>query len=859
MRLEAFKDISFQRQWNWLWWLRSLVSSKKSPCTGPFPYPILASIFCFLFFVPVCGQVSISGTVSDTQGNPIRDAEVYLKEVQQLQTTETDGRFEFNGIPGGKYTIIVFALEYEVYERELTFDTPFDLDIELLPLQAEQLSEVVLTRRREQIFALRKLRKVEGTALYAGKKSEVVLIDGLTANLAANNARQVYNQVVGLNIYDNGDAGIQLNIGGRGLDPNRTANFNTRQNGYDISADALGYPESYYTPTAEALEEIQVVRGAASLQYGPQFGGLLNFKIKKPNPNKKIALVSRQTLGSFNLFTSFNSLGGTLGKFSYYTYFNYKKGDGFRPNSGFDNKTYFGHLGYAFSERTKLTLETTFMNYLAQQPGGLTDTQFLEDPTFSNRGRNWFQVDWKLYSLRLDHAFSDKTDFSLNLFGLDASRKALGFRTNRVSQADDLEEPRELLVDNFNNWGAEARLLSRYRLGEQTSILLLGSKFYSTRNNQRQGPGTSGTDADFTLASEEFPNYERQSQFEFPNLNLAFFGENSFNLTDRLGLTPGFRLEHIKTESQGSYRRIFEDLAGNVESNEEIPDNRTFERTFLLLGLGATYTASNSVEVYGNFSQNYRSVTFNDIRVVNPSFQIDENIEDEDGFTADLGVRGRFKDVLSYDLSAFTLLYDNRLGEILRPATRTGENGEEIETGGIVRFRGNIGTALMYGLESFGDWNIRESILPGNEKVKFNYFINLALTRSEYLSSEENNVEGNQVEFIPEINLKTGLNFGYGNLLGSLQYTYLSEQFTDATNAEPLFGTESGAGVVGTIPAYDILDLSLSYSYKKWKLEAGVNNVLDNSYFTRRATGYPGPGIIPAQPRTFYTTLQLKL
>ena len=43
----------------------------------------------------------------------------------------------------------------------------------------------------------------------------------------------------GLNIFQNDDAGLQLNIGGRGLDPNRTSNFNTRQNGYDISAATL--------------------------------------------------------------------------------------------------------------------------------------------------------------------------------------------------------------------------------------------------------------------------------------------------------------------------------------------------------------------------------------------------------------------------------------------------------------------------------------------------------------------------------------------------------------------------------------------------------------------------------------------
>ena len=33
--------------------------------------------------------------------------------------------------------------------------------------------------------------------------------------------------------------GLQLNIGGRGLDPNRTSNFNTRQNGYDIKLPSI--------------------------------------------------------------------------------------------------------------------------------------------------------------------------------------------------------------------------------------------------------------------------------------------------------------------------------------------------------------------------------------------------------------------------------------------------------------------------------------------------------------------------------------------------------------------------------------------------------------------------------------------
>lgn len=62
-----------------------------------------------------------------------------------------------------------------------------------------------------------------------------------------------------------------------------------------------------------------------------------------------------------------------------------------------------------------------------------------------------------------------------------------------------------------------------------------------------------------------------------------------FNITPKFTRTPGFRLEHIKTQSIGSYRNIVLDLAGNPLLNEEIADNRTFDRTFLLMGLGATY------------------------------------------------------------------------------------------------------------------------------------------------------------------------------------------------------------------------------------------------------------------------------
>lgn len=815
------------------------------------------SLLFFIGFLSYSQEYSLSGKViSSTTGNPVSTAEIWNKTTGKLVLANGNGEYELTSLKPGIYKLAVFSYEYEIVEKQVEITEDTRVDFSLDPL-AESLSEVVLTARREQLFALRKLRKVEGTAIYAGKKSEVVLLDKVMGNMAANNARQIYSQVVGLNIYDNGDAGLQLNIGGRGLDPNRTQNFNTRQNGYDISADVLGYPESYYTPPAEALREIQVVRGAASLQYGTQFGGLINFRFKEPSP-KKIELLTRQSVGSYNMFTSFNSLSGTLGNVSYYTYYNYKGGNGFRPNSEYDSHNAFAHFAWQISDRTQVSFEYTFLDYLAQQPGGLTDAQFYEDPDYSNRKRNWFDVNWNLFAVKLKHQFSEKTDFSLNVFGLDASRKAVGFRENRVSQADDLSAPRELLVDNFSNWGAEARLLTRYDLLAEESVLLLGSKYYKTDNTQQQGPGSTAIGPDFKFATDEFPNYPRQSRFQFPNENLAFFGENIFNITNDFSVTPGFRFEYINTAAQGTYKYIILDLAGNPLQNETLSDNRNFKRSFVLLGVGSSYNLNATNELYANFSQNYRSVTFNDIRVINPVFQVDPNISDEEGFTSDLGIRGRLGNIFSYDAGMFALKYNDRIGEILRPEVRENAEGEMVETGRIVRFRGNIGDAFIYGLETFGEWNMKNTFFPAADHYRLNTFVNAAFTRSEYISSEATNVEGNEVEFIPAVNLKTGINFGYRDFLAGLQYTYLSRQYTDATNA-PQDVNDNQRGIEGSIPAYGIMDFSASYSFGKFKLEAGINNILNNTYFTRRATGYPGPGIIPAQPITWYSTLQFKL
>lgn len=802
------------------------------------------SLLLLLFFTAnTFAQFTINGVVLGADGKKVAAVAVYNKTSATKTSTNSNGEFSFEVDENKNYELVFYKENYGIVEKTVTTS---DSNLQIVLEKITALSEVVINKQRDKVFALNKLRDIEETAIYAGKKTEVIAVNKLTANKSTNNTRQIFAQVVGLTINESSDGGLQLSIGGRGLNPNRTSNFNTRQNGYDISADVLGYPESYYATPTEALEEIQIVRGAASLQYGTQFGGLVNFKIKKPT-TKPFELITRNTVGSYNLVTNFTSISGTNGKFSYYSFYNFKQGDGFRPNSDFNSKNYFANLNYQFTSNTSLHFDYTYFNYLAQQAGGLTDVMFNENPEQSNRSRNWFAVNWNLFALRLKHKFANNADFSLQLFGLDASRKTVGYRSNRVSSEDIDGTVRDLIAGDFVNYGAETRYLKRYQIKGNNSAFLIGAKYYQSRNTGIQGPGSAGSDANFHLATDDFPFYANQSDYVFPNINISLFGENIFKVSPKFSITPGFRFEKIRTKAEGSYRKINLDLAGNVILDETIVENNEKDRNFLLLGIGFSYKPQNRIEFYGNVSQNYRSVTFNDIRTVSPSQVIANDITDEKGYTSDIGVRGQIGNKITFDSSVYALYYDDKIGEY----EAQNPNG----AAAVVRFRDNIGTAITYGFETMIDWSLSNTFFNQNEDFSWNLFTNTAITNSEYLKSNAPNIEGNKVEFVPLYNIKSGSAIGYKNFMASLQFTYVSSQFSEANNSVT-DTNDNTYGIFGQIPAYYVADISTSYKWKRFKLEAGINNFTNNSYFTRRATGYPGPGIIPSDNRTFYATLE---
>ncbi|MFM8431587.1 MAG: TonB-dependent receptor plug domain-containing protein, partial [Bacteroidota bacterium] len=165
----------------------------------------------------------------------------------------------------------------------LTFLNPAEDSLEIR--MKGQLSEVEITGY--EASRLRTPEVVDGIIL-AGKQSAIIDISATDANLVQNLSRQVYSRTPGVFIWESDGSGVQTGISVRGLNPNRSWEFNVRQNGYDIAADPFGYPEAYYSPPLEAVESIRIISGSASLQFGPQFGGLLDYCMKSGDSTKKI-------------------------------------------------------------------------------------------------------------------------------------------------------------------------------------------------------------------------------------------------------------------------------------------------------------------------------------------------------------------------------------------------------------------------------------------------------------------------------------------------------------------------------------------------------------------------------------------
>jgi len=691
----------------------------------------------------------------------------------------------------------------------------------------------VTVERPRIMDGIGQMKDYQDGIIYAGMKNEVLDVDSLDADKAINNTRQIMGRIPGVEITENEMGGFTANgIGFRGLNPYQSIETNTRQNGYNISADLYGYNEAYYLPPMEAVKSITILRDGAALSFGPQLGGVVNYELKDGGA-EPLDVDATQTTGSYGLFNSFNSIGGTIDNFKYYGFLQYRRLNGWRDNSQQTQWSGYASVKYDPSHDFHAGAEYTSLRNLVQMPGGENDSMFYANPQASLRSRNWLESPWNILAAHADYHISQSASLTL-LSSYLFSQRNLVWRNEDVPPevpdtigSDLAYSPREVEREFFNTFTNELRFLSDYDILGQDQTLSFGVRYsYSYLIRKDGAEGTTGTDFDLTTLSPW------GQDMNFYTTNIAPYIQNIFRINDLLSITPALRVEYLGTTANG----YAENEDGSTSQPYVYTNDEKHARAFMLGAMSAEYKTSDATNIYVNFSQSYRPITYSDLTPFGTIARIDQNLKDASANDLDFGYRGIVGDYLNFDVSMFYMHIKNDIGII--------EQSEDTLT---YQFETNTGADDHRGVEAYVELNIFGGIMPEYGFGRIGIYNSFGYTDARFVSGE---FDGNYVPYAPRYTDRLGLDYSFGPYSMNMQYSYTASCYSDP--ADTKFTPD---GLVGIIPSYGLVDVSASYRILKYEFRGGINNLTNAKYFTMRTDEYPGPGLIPSVGRMVYVGL----
>lgn len=664
--------------------------------------------------------------------------------------------------------------------------------------------------------------------IYLGKVSHNVNLKHMQVDATGNAARQWFAKVPGVSIWESDGSGLNTSISTRGWSPNRSWDLNVRMDGMDIASDPIGYPEAYYAPPTEFIQNIELIKGAGALSFGTQFGGAVNYKSIDPS-NKKFNYRGVYSGGSYGTESHFHGLSGTQGKNAWGAWFQERQSQGWRENSKYRTRNCLIKWNRAVNKNWSILSEYVWNRSLSQQPGGLTDNDFSNSILHSSRSRNWFEIDWQVLGISSIYK-KDNWLWKNQWSYMRGERNSIGFV--KAINVEDIfvdslgYEQRQLDKDLYHNVSFE----SKYQF-KSTSYLdwVGGLKVFQGKTDRLQrGKGTRGIDADFNLDHNQ--TFERD--LNYYSRNLAIYQEAIFGLGEKFRFVPGIRMEWIENAMNGKYSNSWEIL------------QQSKSRKIFLYGFSTQYRWNASNEISLNYNRSYRPALFSELTPTATTDVIDPNIKDANGYNLDIMFKGNLLNHLSYHLGAYYTFYGNRLGSY------------KLDN---VLYKTNIGDAVSKGIEMMTDYSWTHS----NKKWSYNLWAALSWMDVRYtrwndpsIVSDDKKIENKRVEYAPKYIHRAGINFSIKRWSSQIVWNRVGAVYTDALNSEEFNSTATS----GKIEDYQLIDASMKYNFSSHiYLQLNVNNLSDARYATRRSGGFPGPGLLPGSPRTITATLGLNL
>ncbi|TYP92172.1 outer membrane receptor for ferrienterochelin and colicins [Fodinibius salinus] len=223
--------------------------------------------------IPVVAIGQSGGTVKGTiysNGNPVAGANVIITQLQKGSPSDNDGTFRLSNITPGNYTLLVSAVGYKRYSREITIREGKRINIDIqLKAKTEQLEEVVVTGTMRETYVKESPVKVA-----------VITPQRLQRSKTSSNIMDLISNVNGLSTQLNcgvcGTNAIRIN----GVEGPNTA---VLIDGMPImGALASVYGLNGISPSV--IDQVEVIKGPQSTLYGTQaLGGVVNIITKNPD------------------------------------------------------------------------------------------------------------------------------------------------------------------------------------------------------------------------------------------------------------------------------------------------------------------------------------------------------------------------------------------------------------------------------------------------------------------------------------------------------------------------------------------------------------------------------------------------
>ncbi len=739
-----------------------------------------------------------------------------VQDLNSLQTTFTSeqGEFVLDRVVPGPVTLRANSRNFEPAQAAV-----------LVPQTGSANVSLRFTQIRAAVTSIEVLG--ESTEALLEKPGSVFFVNRQElSDSHPMDANEMMRRIPGVVINDNsGPVAMRLNVGIRGLNPDRSRAVLMLEDGLPITLAPYGEPEMYYSPPIDRMSRVEVVKGSGQILYGPQtVGGVINFVTPDP-PARTHADFDLQG-GQRGFFAGNGLFGGSSEDQKVGWLFNvlHKRGDGFR-SFFFDIDDLQGKFTLKPADAHTISLK---MGYYDENSNstyvGLTTPMFLANPDQNPVPSDFLKVKRLSASVSHSMAVSPKQVWSSALFGYSTTRDWARADFDRSAAAGrrysgifgDTSAPggaifvRNTALDRnrqFQVFGAQTGVSTQYALGGVRNTLDAGIRYVGERMDDQQLEG--GT---FNARTGALRDDEDRYGHAF-----SAFIQNRFYLTKRLTFTPGVRLEYYDYK-----RHILRAVVGGVAANvDRLAGDGV---TKAIPGSGVAFQVAQRVSLFAGVHRGFAPPRVKD-SITSSGRPL--NLDAELSWNYEAGIRVQANRAVRGELTYFRMDFANQI----IPAAQSGgatttlvNGGETLHQGIETSLRVNWGSVLGWSNALFTD-------------ARFMHLGDAKFTRNALFG-------GNRLPYAPENTFSFLVGYrrqqGFG---AQLDATYVGRQFAD--NSQTV--TPSADGTIGLVPSYTLWNLNADYTVQRERFQfrpyVSVKNLTDRIYIASRAPQGIQPGL----------------